>query len=1007
MTFEDVLPDIAIDKSANPTSVSELGGFVEFTIVVTNNSAEAATIDSLVDSDFDLSTQCADAVGTVLAAGATYTCVFTEFLTGDDLVTHVNTATVVASDNDGNADEASDDATVTFEDVLPDIAIDKSANPTSVSELGGFVEFTIVVTNNSAEAATIDSLVDSDFDLSTQCADAVGTVLAAGATYTCVFTEFLTGDDLVTHVNTATVVASDNDGNADEASDDATVTFEDVLPDIAIDKSANPTSVSELGGFVEFTIVVTNNSAEAATIDSLVDSDFDLSTQCADAVGTVLAAGATYTCVFTEFLTGDDLVTHVNTATVVASDNDGNADEASDDATVTFEDVLPDIAIDKSANPTSVSELGGFVEFTIVVTNNSAEAATIDSLVDSDFDLSTQCADAVGTVLAAGATYTCVFTEFLTGDDLVTHVNTATVVASDNDGNADEASDDATVTFEDVLPDIAIDKSANPTSVSELGGFVEFTIVVTNNSAEAATIDSLVDSDFDLSTQCADAVGTVLAAGATYTCVFTEFLTGDDLVTHVNTATVVASDNDGNADEASDDATVTFEDVLPDIAIDKSANPTSVSELGGFVEFTIVVTNNSAEAATIDSLVDSDFDLSTQCADAVGTVLAAGATYTCVFTEFILGNVGDDHVNTATVVASDNDGNTDEASDDATVAILDVPPEIEVTKDANRDTVAPSGGYVEFTVTVDNNSVATDPVTITSIVDSVFGNILDLANPLVEETTCTEATIQPDETYTCTFTAFVGPGEAGTDHENRVTVVAVDDDGTTDEDDDDETILFAEGPGVGTPGFWYNHPSVWDGVEGHEYTEQDGTARPYFPADPITGVPVDVLYPVDSDNDGVPDTIEGVLIGDWNFNGVCDPWEQDAGGCIFFTLEEARVLINANAVPSSDKRFTLGRALLASWLNVIAGNDFSCIEDSINDGIYWLKVKDGDVLDPGDNNDGNFFDVADGELDGKRHNAWKGKTWTRDGEPVYEALDYYNNTGAGCAIDRDTGTRLP
>ncbi len=51
------------------------------------------------------------------------------------------------------------------------------------------------------------------------------------------------------------------------------------------------------------------------------------------------------------------------------------------------------------------------------------------------------------------------------------------------------------------------------------------------------------------------------------------------------------------------------------------------------------------------------------------------------------------------------------------------------------------------------------------------------------------------------------------------------------------------------------------------------------------------------------------------------------------------------------------------------------------------------MLDPGDNNDGNFFDVADGELDGKRHNAQGQDVDIGDGEPVYEALsDYYNNT---------------
>ena len=78
----------------------------------------------------------------------------------------------------------------------------------------------------------------------------------------------------------------------------------------------------------------------------------------------------------------------------------------------------------------------------------------------------------------------------------------------------------------------------------------------------------------------------------------------------------ISSDGDGNIDTASDDATVTFTDVLPDIAISKTAVPTSVPETGANVEFTVVVTNGSLEAATIDSLVDSDFDLALHCPDA-------------------------------------------------------------------------------------------------------------------------------------------------------------------------------------------------------------------------------------------------------------------------------------------------------------------------------------------------------------------------------------------------------
>lgn len=119
-----------------------------------------------------------------------------------------------------------------------------------------------------------------------------------------------------------------------------------------------------------------------------------------------------------------------------------------------------------------------------------------------------------------------------------------------------------------------------------------------------------------------------------------------------------------------------FISALPIISVTKTANPTSVSEPGGNVEFTITVSNDGVLPVTIDSLFDSTFDLDIQCSSAVGTLLDSGETYTCTFTEFIAGNAGDPpHENTATAVASDDDGNIDSDDDDATVTFTGVAPE--------------------------------------------------------------------------------------------------------------------------------------------------------------------------------------------------------------------------------------------------------------------------------------------------------------------------------------------
>jgi len=149
--------------------------------------------------------------------------------------------------------------------------------------------------------------------------------------------------------------------------------------------------------------------------------------------------------------------------------------------------------------------------------------------------------------------------------------------------------------------------------------------------------------------------------------------------TAINIATATGDDSiiEPTTLEASDHATVIVESPPtspPVINVNKTADPTSVLETGGYVEFIISVTNNGTENVTITSLSDTAFDLSERCPDAKGTLLQPDETYTCKFTEFISGNVSENHVNNVTVVASDDDGNNATDWDDATVGFTATPP---------------------------------------------------------------------------------------------------------------------------------------------------------------------------------------------------------------------------------------------------------------------------------------------------------------------------------------------
>ncbi len=120
-------------------------------------------------------------------------------------------------------------------------------------------------------------------------------------------------------------------------------------------------------------------------------------------------------------------------------------------------------------------------------------------------------------------------------------------------------------------------------------------------------------------------------------------------------------------------------------------------------------------------------------------------------------------------------------------------------------------------------------------------------------------------------------------------------------------------PGTGTPGYWKNHPEAW-------------------------------------------------------------PNEITIGGITYSKVEAIAILW---ADKNNDKTYTMFAALVAAKLNVLMGNPYGCVADTIDDADAWMALY-GPV---------GIGVTADSD-------AWK------EGEPLYEVLDDYNN-GLLCAPARD------
>jgi cysteine-rich repeat protein len=519
--------------------------------------------------------------------------------------------------------------------------------------------------------------------------------------------------------------------------------------------------------------------------------------------------------------------------------------------------------------------------------------------------------------LAPGETVTCTFrNHFLVNPPLLT-------VIKENDADGD-----GTFNSTETAPSAPVT--------------VPYRITIENDSDWDATITSTSDDTHDISgSSCESLVGATVPAMGSVTCSFDAMFASDDQsVTNIFSA---SAENLAGSDSDSDDSTVIVADVLPDITVEKSASPTSVPESGDDVTFTVTVTNNAAEDVTLDSLSDDVFgDLNGKGSCSVPQSLAAsGGSYTCSFTEFVSGDYGNDHVDTVTAVASDDDGNSDTETDSATVVFTDVPSSMTISKSPSRAFVPPTGGYVYFRVDIHNTSPV-DDIVIDTISDSVFGVIASTTLPAdisPTMTTCDDLAgtwLAPNATATCGFTAFVPMDGIGDTHHNVVTVDATDEDNFPLSDQDDATVTADEGPGTGTPGYWKNHPDAWLLVDG------------------------------------------GIMIGDWDISGTCDGWEIDRhGGCLYWPQDEAIEILGTP--PKGDVTYNMSRALIAAWLNYTGGNDFYCVEEDIDAGVAWLNENPVGSDVPG----------------GGQDSPW------REGKPIASRLDDYNN-GLLCAPSRDS-----
>lgn len=204
------------------------------------------------------------------------------------------------------------------------------------------------------------------------------------------------------------------------------------------------------------------------------------------------------------------------------------------------------------------------------------------------------------------------------------------------------------------------------------------------------------------------------------------------------------------------------------------ANAT-LPEPGGQFTYQITVDNTATVTSiTLDKICDDKFGqiVKTAAADAcpagsigtidstdcvVPTTLAAGASYSCSFKASAFGDP-QDITDTITVFGHDQNDKPVQDTATAQVHIADAPPVAEVIK--SFDSLLCS--IVRYGVQVNNKATA-ESLTLSTLNDSVFGDITTVQDNIVATTCAVPQTIAQSGTYNCTFDAkFCGASHTDT-----------------------------------------------------------------------------------------------------------------------------------------------------------------------------------------------------------------------------------------------------
>jgi uncharacterized repeat protein (TIGR01451 family) len=508
--------------------------------------------------------------------------------------------------------EAGKTTTCTVEDISDaHISLTKTAKPTQFSAAGQAITYTLTATNDGNSPLTDVSITDTDSGvaINSPCTPAQPASLNPGDTLVCTASYTTTAANVTagTFTNTGHVAGTAPDGSSQTDKNTATISL--IGPALTLTKSALPTTYTDAGQTITYTLTATNSGNVDLKDVSITDTDLgvaispDPCTVATLAVGDKLTCSATYSTIQADVTAGS----FTNTANASGTDSVLNTTVHAVPATATVN--LAQLSLTKTASPTTYDDAGVPIRYTLVATNSGQSVLNNVSITDGDVGVTLDPSPCTAGTLAIGATLTCHADYSTTTTDVTnkSFTNTAAVTGTSLSGATVRATKQATIN----LAHLKLTKVPSPTTYSSAGTLITYTLTATNDGNVPLTNVAISDPEPGValdSTKCSPVQPVAsLAVGATITCTATYTTTAADVAAGsvTNLASVDGTDPNRQAISASQGAVVTFvapppAPGQPNLTLVKSSLPAAggTVQRGDSITYTLAYANTGTANAS-------------------------------------------------------------------------------------------------------------------------------------------------------------------------------------------------------------------------------------------------------------------------------------------------------------------------------------------------------------------------------------------------------------------------